>query len=63
MALSIAVQLLAFWVARTHLRTPQAQITLLRVFVFSALAYSVLALIELRLSPQLNNWIYGFFPA
>lgn len=62
MALSIAVQLLAFWVARTHLRTPQAQITLLRVFVFSALAYSLLALIELRLSPQLNNWIYGFFP-
>ncbi|WP_417258345.1 O-antigen ligase family protein [Celeribacter sp.] len=62
MALSITVQLLAFWVARNHLRTPEAQIALLRVLVFSALAYSLLALIELRLSPQLNNWIYGFFP-
>ncbi|MEM5469123.1 O-antigen ligase family protein [Celeribacter marinus] len=62
MALSIAVQLLAFWVARAYLRTREAQTTLLRVFVFSALAYSCLALIELRLSPQLNNWIYGFFP-
>jgi hypothetical protein len=30
--------------------------------VIAALGYSVLMLVEVRLSPQLHNWIYGFFP-
>jgi len=34
---------------------------LFRVLVGAALVYSILQLIELRLSPQLHRWVYGFF--
>lgn len=35
---------------------------LLKAIIVAALAYSVLMLIEIRLSPQLHRMIYGFFP-
>ncbi|MGB8220941.1 MAG: hypothetical protein WCF10_00065, partial [Polyangiales bacterium] len=34
---------------------------LFRVLVGAALVYSILQLIEMRLSPQLHSWVYGFF--
>ncbi|MDJ0637188.1 MAG: hypothetical protein QNJ20_00020 [Paracoccaceae bacterium] len=34
----------------------------LKILVGAGLMYSFLALFELRMSPQLNNWIYGYFP-
>ena len=35
---------------------------LLRTLVIATLFYSLLALFEIRMSPQLNVWIYGYFP-
>ena len=35
---------------------------LFRALVGAGLVYSILQLIEIRLSPQLHNWVYGFFP-
>lgn len=35
---------------------------LLIAVVASGLFYSLLILFELRMSPQLNNWVYGYFP-
>ncbi len=35
---------------------------LLRIFVGAALVYSLFVLVEVRLSPQFHNWVYGFFP-
>lgn len=35
---------------------------LLKFFVISCLLYSLLILIEIRMSPQLHSWLYGFFP-
>lgn len=35
---------------------------LLRILVIGMLGYSLLAVFEMRMSPQLNNWIYGYFP-
>jgi len=35
---------------------------LFRIFVGAALVYSIFQLIELRLSPQLHRWVYGFYP-
>jgi len=35
---------------------------LLQVFAVGGLLYSFLILIEVRLSPQLHNWIYGYTP-
>lgn len=43
-------------------REPRAQEYLLRAFVVAAIGYSLLMLVEIRLSPQLHTWIYGFFP-
>ena len=65
-ALSIAAQALImltpFLLAQRFLATAQAHRTLLAIFVTMMLGYSLLALFEARMSPQLNIWIYGFFP-
>ncbi len=55
------MMLLPFLVARRYLVTADAQATLLKVLVLSGLGYALLALVEVRLSPQLNNWIYGYY--
>ncbi len=34
---------------------------LLQIIAGAGLVYSVLQLVEIRLSPQLHNWVYGFF--
>jgi hypothetical protein len=47
-----------YGILKTEFRHQQ----LLRAIVIAALAYSVLMLIEIRLSPQLHRMIYGFFP-
>ncbi|MEM7509078.1 MAG: hypothetical protein AAF415_20350 [Pseudomonadota bacterium] len=47
---------------RKYLAHPDTHRLLLIGLVLAGLAYSLLALIEIRLSPQLNRWVYGFFP-
>src|SRR5262249_13356926 len=54
--------LLPFFLARQLLRDAESNIEVLRVLVLAGLAYSVPALFEVRMSPQLHAWIYGFFP-
>ena len=63
MVLEALVVVLPFLLARRYLATPQAHVTLMRVLCLAALAYSLLALFEIRMSPQLNRWVYGFFPS
>lgn len=60
MMLNTAVMLLPFLLARRYLATQDAQLALLRALVVGGLIYSLLILVEVRLSPQLNRWIYGF---
>ena len=57
------VFVMPFFVARVLIRTEEDFLSMLRIFVYCALVYSVLILIEVRMSPQLNNWIYGYFPS
>lgn len=47
--------------ARKYLAREQDHEMLLKVICGAALVYSFLALIEVRMSPQLNVWVYGFF--
>lgn len=56
-----SIFLLPFFLARQFLATEQAQKDILRMLMIAGLAYSVPMLIEVRLSPQLHTWIYGFF--
>ncbi len=44
------------------LNTRSSQEELFKILTISALFYSVLILFEIRMSPQLHNLIYGFFP-
>lgn len=52
--------LLPFFFARTYLVRPETHQQLLSALVVMGLVYSLFMLIEIRLSPQLHNWIYGY---
>ncbi len=56
------INLIPFLLGYNMLRTARSQSYLLRALVGAMLCYSLLMLIEIRLSPQLHTWIYGFFP-
>lgn len=57
----LLITLLPFLLARRYLATPESHVALLKVFCIAALGYSLLALYEIRMSPQLNTKFYGFF--
>jgi hypothetical protein len=55
------IVLLPFFLARTYLSTHEGLRELLRALMLAALVYTLPSLIEIRLSPQINTWVYGFF--
>lgn len=56
--LKILPLLLGLSLVRSH----QDIARLLKLIVYAALIYSPLILLEIRISPQLHTWVYGFFP-
>jgi hypothetical protein len=57
-----AIDLIPFVLGYNLLDRNEDRREVIRALVIAALGYSVLMLVEVRLSPQLHNWIYGFFP-
>lgn len=57
----LLIKLIPFFLARQYLSSETGIRELMLAFVVAGLVYSVPALIEFRLSPQLNIWVYGFF--
>ena len=55
------IALIPFFLARTLLRSAAAMRAIVGALVTAGLIYSIPMLIESRLSPQINVWIYGFF--
>lgn len=55
------ILLMPFLLARRYLSDEKGQKELLVALCLAGLAYSLPALFEVRFSPQLNTWIYGFF--
>jgi len=53
--------LLPFLLARQFLATETGMREILIALLIAGLVYSVPSLIEIRLSPQINVWVYGFF--
>ena len=53
--------LVPFLLARQFLSSDRGLRELLLAFMVGGLVYSVPSLIEIRFSPQMNVWIYGFF--
>jgi hypothetical protein len=56
------ITLAPFVLAHNLLKGPDAHFEVLRGVAVAALLYSVPMLAEVRLSPQLHTWIYGYFP-
>jgi hypothetical protein len=59
------IQILATWfppfyLGRALFRSSKDLHALMRFLVLAGLVYSVFIFIELRMSPQLHNWVYGF---
>jgi hypothetical protein len=52
-----------FFIARQVLKTAVDVERILKVLVGAALLYSIPILFEIRMSPQLHNWLYGYFPS
>lgn len=57
-----AITLIPFIAAYGLINNDERRWQVIIILVTAALAYSVLMLIEVRLSPQLHRMIYGFFP-
>lgn len=56
------IDLFGFFIGWRALSADTGRATLLKALVLAALAYSVPILFEVRFSPQLHRWVYGFFP-
>ena len=61
--LSQLLAVLPFFLGRYFLQDPEDTWTILRAIVAGGLLYSLPMLFEIRMSPQLSNWIYGYFPS
>lgn len=55
------LMLVPFLLARQFLSSEEGLREILLALMVGALIYSIPSLIEIRLSPQMNTWIYGFF--
>ncbi len=56
-----AMLVLPFLLARALLADAEGQRVILLALMIGGLAYSLPMLIEVRLSPQLNYWVYGYY--
>lgn len=54
---------LPFILGRQYLRSAGDNAKILYALVIAGLIYSLPMLFEVRMSPQLNTWIYGYFPS
>lgn len=51
-----------FFMGRRFFRTYEHQLLMFKVLVAACLFYSLPMMFEVRMSPQLHTWIYGYFP-
>lgn len=55
------IMLLPFFLARRYLGSPEGMRVVMVALILAGLSYSLPMLVEARLSPQMNVWVYGFF--
>jgi hypothetical protein len=63
LALRNLITLAPFFVGMRFLSSENGRALLLKSLPTAALFYSVPMLFEIRMSPQLHSWVYGFFPS
>lgn len=57
------IWLFPFFLGRQIIRRDQDTLDVFRVLVVSGVLYSVLLLFEVKMSPQLHYWVYGYYPS
>ena len=62
-AQAAVIALIPFWLGRRFLRTADDCRNILIILAIAGLGYSIPLLFEIRFSPQLHNWIYGYYPS
>ncbi len=62
MVSEVVFGLIPFFLARRFLYTEKHHTSVLIAAMALGIVYAFLALFEIRMSPQLNRWIYGYFP-
>jgi hypothetical protein len=62
-ALSQFIFLVPFFLGRQFLRRPEDLQGVFSTLVIAGAAYSLLLLFEIRMSPQLHFWVYGYYPS
>lgn len=58
----IVFQLIPFWLGMRYLNTREGHRILMETIAIAGVIYTFPALLEIRISPQLHLWVYGFFP-
>jgi hypothetical protein len=61
-SVSQLIVLLPFLLGRRFLQSSQDNADILRMLTIAGLGYTLLMLFEIRMSPQLHTWLYGYFP-
>ena len=56
------ISLMPFFLGRRYLRGAADNLAILEVIVVAGLMYSIPLLFEIRFSPQLHYWVYGYYP-
>jgi len=56
------LMLVPFHIGSRFLSSEKARLLLLKALTAAAVVYSLPMLFELRMAPQLHQWIYGYFP-
>lgn len=56
------IVIMPFFLGRQLFRTEEDHALLFRALILAGLFYSLLMLFEVRMSPQLHSWFYGYFP-
>lgn len=56
------LKILPFIIAVQIIKTHKDLMQIVKLLVIAGLCYSLLILFEIRMSPKLHTWIYGFFP-
>lgn len=61
-AVAQLLYILPFMIGFKYFRYYETQLVLFKYVAIASLIYALLALYEIRMSPQLHNIVYGFFP-
>lgn len=56
------IAVIPFYLGRKYFSSSSDSVEILRLLVIAGLIYSLLMLFEIRFSPQLHHWLYGFHP-